>query len=37
MLLAGALIALALCVGLIAFLNRHWFTRAGPHGIVSAQ
>jgi hypothetical protein len=37
MLLAGALIALALCVGLIAFLNRHWFTRADPHDIVFAQ
>jgi hypothetical protein len=36
MLLAGALIALALCVGLIAFLNHHWFTRADPHDIISA-
>src|SRR5262245_56235288 len=36
-LLAGALIALTLCVGLIVFLNRHWFTRADPHDVVSGQ
>jgi hypothetical protein len=33
MLLAGAFTALALCVGLIAVLYRHWSTPAGPHDV----